>query len=171
MFKYLSTIFAKKNSSCPSGVPLATSGAPVRFAGHLFQATAAPGVRPCACCVPALAEGEGAVRWASGGPGGGGALCPPQLSVGGMHTVGTADGMWGGIRNPSRRGGGLCRSNFQKAFVLFHTETIKALKPGFGAELNRVPSQARRLLPFYWSACSLRFLPLPPGRQRGAGAC
>lgn len=32
--------------------------------------------------------------------------------------------------------GGLCRSNFQKAFVFFHTETIKALKQGLGAALN-----------------------------------
>lgn len=100
-----------------------------------------------------------------GAPEGEEPCAPPTLRGRDAHSgdSGWDVGAGGWIRNPSRRGGGLCRSNFQKAFVLFHTETIKALKQGFGAELNRVPSQARRLLPFYWSACSLRFLPLPPG--------
>lgn len=50
-----------------------------------------------------------------------------------------------GIRKASsQRGGGLRRSNFQKAFVFFHTETIKALKQAFGTKLKRVPSQPHR---------------------------
>lgn len=170
---------SNKNFICPTGVLLATSGASLLSADHLVQATIVPGVcPPRLLCVPGwlgALEGE--------------EPCGPPLRVRGRGAQsGDMEGTLWGPPNLLRAGtggdwkhfpekGGLHQSSFQKAFVLFHTETIKALKQGFGAELNRVPSQAHRLLPFYWSACSLQFMPLrltPATWQpmyRGGGTC
>ena len=67
-----------------------------------------------------------------------------------------------GVRGSERWGWcGFFSSRFQTAFLFSHTETIKALKQGFGTKLKHVPSQPHHLLPFYWSVCSLRLTPLP----------
>lgn len=75
---------------------------------------------------PAEPRREGSTEWGHGG-----------------GTVGATQPAWardrrrgGGDQKHFLEKGGLCRSNFQKAFVFFHTETIKALKQGFGAALN-----------------------------------
>lgn len=49
-------------------------------------------------------------------------------------------GVVGSQRLP-RAGEAYAEAIFKKRFVFFHTETIKALKQGFGTKLKRVPSQ------------------------------
>lgn len=115
-------------------------------------------------------------REAQGTPGcqGRGAWVPWEL---GGAILGATEPAGVGVGESERRGWcGFFSSRFQTAFLFFHTETIKALKQGFGTKLKRVPSQPHHLVPFYWSACSLRLTPLPHASHVSAaswlrGAC
>lgn len=110
-------------------------------------------VSPRACYVASM-EGQCTVLGAAGPRGYSGGRAETTVD-----TVGTRTSRVGrGSGKISCRRGGSARAVFREAFVLSHTETIKALKQGFGTTQKQVLSPPAVYCLFYWCL----FLPAVP---------